>query len=334
MTPTAVADEGTFTRVSVVAPAPVYCGGSNRAGRSLVSDSLRVPAPDGRTLEVRIDGPADGEPLLYHHGTPGSAVRFDALVDAAGRRGLRTIRYSRPGYGESTPQPGRSVADAAADVTAILDALGYGAFLTIGWSGGGPHALATATLLGDRCRAVTSVAGVAPYDAEGLDWLDGMGAENVEEFGAAARGDDAVTDFLERAVQGMDQLTGAQVADEFGSLASPVDVAALDGPMAAYIAAEFRHAVAQGISGWRDDDLAICRAWGFDPADVSVPVAVWQGRADRMVPYAHGAWLAARLPSPRVHLFDDEGHITLVREPGRLLDDLLEMTQGPLGASG
>lgn len=299
-----------------------------------MSDRIRVTAPDGRALEVLSDGPVEGEPLLFHHGTPGAAVRFDALVDAAEQHGLRTICYSRPGFGESTPQPGRTVADAASDVAAILDALGCDSFTTIGWSGGGPHALATAALLGDRCRAAASVAGVAPYDAEGLDWLDGMGAENVQEFGAAARGADAVTDFLEPAVQGMDQLTGAQVADALGSLASPVDVAALDGPMAEYLAAEFRHAVAQGITGWRDDDLAICRAWGFDPADVSVPVAVWQGRADRMVPYAHGGWLAARLPSPRVHLFEDEGHITLVREPGRLLDDLLELAQGPLSDSG
>jgi pimeloyl-ACP methyl ester carboxylesterase len=104
--------------------------------------------------------------------------------------------------------------------------------------------------------------------------------------------------------------------------------------MADYMAAEFRHAAAQGVTGWRDDDLAFCRAWGFDPADISVPVAVWQGRADRMVPYAHGAWLAARLPSPRVHFYEDEGHITLIRDPGRVVDDLLAMAQGPLSGSG
>jgi pimeloyl-ACP methyl ester carboxylesterase len=287
-------------------------------------EDLAVPTPDGRTLEVIVDGPENGEPVVFHHGTPGAAVPFDALTAAAGRRGLRTVVYSRPGYGESTPQPGRTVADAASDVTTILDALGAESFLTLGWSGGGPHALATAMLLGGRCRTAASVAGVAPYDVDGLDWLDGMGEENLEEFGAAMRGPDALAGFLDTASKGMEHLTGPDVAQALGSLASPVDVAALDEPMAAYIAAEFRHAVAHGTDGWRDDDLAFCRPWGFDVADITVPVSVWQGRADRMVPYAHGGWLAARLSAARVHLFEDEGHISLMSDPDRVLDDLVE----------
>jgi pimeloyl-ACP methyl ester carboxylesterase len=287
-------------------------------------EDLAVPTPDGRTLEVIVDGPEDGEPVVFHHGTPGAAVPFDALTAAAGRRGLRTVVYSRPGYGESTPQPGRTVADAASDVTTILDALGAESFLTLGWSGGGPHALATAMLLGGRCRAAASVAGVAPYDVDGLDWLNGMGEENLEEFGAAMRGPDALTGFLDTASKGMEHLTGPDVAEALGSLASPVDVAALDEPMAAYIAAEFRHAVAHRTDGWRDDDLAFCRPWGFDVADITVPVSVWQGRADRMVPYAHGGWLAARLSAVRVHLFEDEGHISLMSDPDRVLGDLVE----------
>ena len=144
-----------------------------------------VPAAGGRQLEVLVSGPEDGLPLVFHEGTPGGLVAFPPMVTAAAERGLRTVMYARPGYGASTPQPGRRVADAAADVTAVLDALGAGDFVTAGWSGGGPHALACAALLPGRCRAAATIAGVAPRQADGLDWLAGMGEENLAEFAAA-----------------------------------------------------------------------------------------------------------------------------------------------------
>jgi pimeloyl-ACP methyl ester carboxylesterase len=122
--------------------------------------SVELQTPDGRSLELVVAGPS-GMPLVLHHGTPGAAVVFDRLVDTAGRHGLRTVVYARPGYGRSAPRPGRSVADAAADVTVVLDALGAAEFVTVGWSGGGPHALAAAALLPDRCRGAATIAGVA-----------------------------------------------------------------------------------------------------------------------------------------------------------------------------
>ena len=93
---------------------------------------LTVRAPDGRSLEVVVAGPADGLPLVYHHGTPGGAAVYPAMVRAATARGLRVVLYARPGYGKSTPRPGRSVADAAADVAAILAELGAHRFATAG----------------------------------------------------------------------------------------------------------------------------------------------------------------------------------------------------------
>src|SRR5262245_23756854 len=146
---------------------------------------MLVQLASGRTLEVAVAGPVDGLPLVFHYGTPSGPVPYAPIVDAAAQHGLRTVVYARPGYGESTPQPGRTVADATADTAAILDALGCDTFVTLGWSGGGPHALACAALLPDRCLAAGSLAGVAPYGAAGLDWQAGMGTENVEEFGAA-----------------------------------------------------------------------------------------------------------------------------------------------------
>src|SRR5215510_9653306 len=134
----------------------------------------------GREVEAVVTGAADGIPLVFHHGTPGAATELAQLQDPALACGLRTVVLSRPGYAGSTPRPGRSVADVVDDVVAVLDELGDERFLTLGWSGGGPHALACAALLPDRCAAAATLAGVAPYAAEGLRWLDGMGPENIE----------------------------------------------------------------------------------------------------------------------------------------------------------
>jgi len=253
----------------------------------------------------------DDQPLVFHWGTPGAAVWFEPLETAAARMGLRLVMYSRPGYAGSTPRPGRSVADAADDVAAVLDALGADSFVTLGWSGGGPHALACAALLPDRCLAATSLACVAPYAAEGLDWMAGMGAENIEEFSAALEGEEALNAALERMAKDLEAVQGGDVAAALGGLVSDVDKAALTGEFADTLAEAFRRSVSSGIAGWRDDDLAFTRSWGFDLDAIRRPVAVWQGGQDRMVPFSHGQWLASHIPTARVHLSPDEGHLSL-----------------------
>lgn len=235
-------------------------------------------------LEVLVDGPADGVPLVFHGGTPWAVAPYPALTTAATAQGLRTIMYSRPGYATSTARPGRTVADAATDTAAILDALGAGRFVTLGWSGGGPHALACAALLPDRCLAAATVAGIAPYDADGLDFLAGMGPENIAEFGAAVAGVAELTAYLDREAPTLADITGDQLADALGGLVPDVDKAALTGEIADGLATRFRRAVSTGIAGWRDDDLAFVRPWGFELATIGVPVSVWQGAQDLMVP--------------------------------------------------
>jgi pimeloyl-ACP methyl ester carboxylesterase len=290
-------------------------------------DRVILGAPDGRQLEVLLAGPPEGMPLVFHNGTPSGLVEFGPMTRAASARGLRMVLYSRPGYGGSTPQPGRIVADAAADVAAILDQIGAGQFLTAGASGGGPHALACAALLPGRCLAAASIAGVAPRDAPGLNWLGGMGPENIEEFTVAAGGEEPLTAFLEAAAAALRDVTAAQLADAMAGLASATDKAALTGEYAGYLASAFRAAVSTGIAGWRDDDLAFVRDWGFSvTADRLVPVAIWQGTEDRMVPYPHGQWLAAHVLGARAHLLPGEGHLTLTLTSfGEILDDLLDL---------
>ena len=286
---------------------------------------LDVATPDGRSLEVLLDGPEDGFPLVFHSGTPSAAAPFAFLSGAAAAFGLRTVSWSRPGYGNSDEQPGRSVADVTDDVTTVLTELGREEFVTLGWSGGGPHALACAALLPRTCRAAATLAGVAPVDASGLDWFDGMGEENHVEFGAALRGPEALTEYLSVAGAQIRSVTGDDVGKALGDLASDVDIAAITGELADYLAASFRHAVRNGISGWRDDDLAFARGWGFELASIDAPVAIWQGRHDRMVPYAHGAWLCDHIGTAQARLDDSEGHVSLVMQAPRIFADLAQL---------
>ena len=294
----------------------------------MTADTFTVYLADGRRLEVLAAGPDDGLPLVMHNGTPVGLVAYAPMVDAAARRGLRLVMCARPGYGDSTALPGRRVADVTGDVAAVLDELGAPRFVTVGSSGGGPHALACAARLPARCLAAATMAGVAPFTAEGLDWLDGMGAENVEEIGAATAGEAQLTSYLEAEAASLTTITGPEVADGLGDLISAADKAAATGEFADYLAASFRAAVRTGIAGWRDDDLAFASDWGFTMAEAGAgaPVAVWQGDQDMMVPWAHGNWLAVHIPGAVAHLLPGEGHLTLgITSFGAILDDLLAM---------
>jgi pimeloyl-ACP methyl ester carboxylesterase len=286
-----------------------------------------VQAIGGRQLEAVVSGPADGLTVVLHNGTPAGLMPAPAVAAAAAERGLRLVLYARPGYEGSTPDPGRRVRSAAADLAAVLDDLGAGEFVTVGWSGGGPHALACAALLPGRCLAAASMAGAAPHHADGLDWWHGMASENLAEFQAALAGPEALNGFLEPAARELASITGTDLAAGLGDLASAADKAAVTGEFADYLAASFRAAVAAGIAGWRDDDLAFVTDWGFTMADAGAgaPVAVWQGDQDMMVPWSHGQWLAAYIPGARAHLLPGEGHLTLVHAFGAILDDLLDL---------
>jgi pimeloyl-ACP methyl ester carboxylesterase len=286
-----------------------------------------VTLSDGRDIDLLLAGPADGVPLVMHEGTPQGLVLYPPTVQAAQDRNLRCVLVARPGYERSTPRPGRTVADVAADVAAVLDALGLDTFVTAGWSGGGPHALACAALLPGRCLGAASIAGAAPFHAPGLDFTAGMGPENVEEFAAAVRGPAALTELLDRDAAVFGAVTGAQVAAVLGDLIADADRAVLTGAYADHLAAGARAAVSTGIAGWRDDDLAFVADWGFSlTGEGKIPAAIWQGDQDRMVPFAHGQWLAANIPGARAHLLAGEGHLTMtVSALGRVLDDLLDL---------
>ena len=279
--------------------------------------------PDGRLVDVLLAGDPQGVPLLLHHGTPGDATIFADWHEPCLHRGLRLICASRPGYATSTRLAGRNIAQVAGDVSALLDRLGHDRFVTAGWSGGGPHALACAALLPGRCIAVATLAGVGPFAVDDLDFLADMGEENIAEFGAALSSETALRAWLEENAEPMRSVTGEMLADAFGGLAPLIDREVLVGGYATTLAAAFRRALAAGFDGWIDDDGAFTQHWGFELGAIRAPVTVWQGDLDLMVPLAHGRWLVQHIPHARSCMVPGQGHISLVtRYRDEVLDDL------------
>lgn len=280
--------------------------------------------PDGRTLDYTLTGPDGGTVLAFHHGTPGGSVQLASLQEAAAARGLRLLTWARAGYGESSRRPGRDVASEVDDVVALLDHVGADQCLVAGWSGGGPHALACGALIPDRVRAVLCISGVAPYDADGLDFLAGMGQDNLDEFDAALRGEPELRAWMAPQCEALATITPGDIAAQLDSILPPVDKAVLTGDFAEYLAHGFHEAVRHGPDGWIDDDLAFTAPWGFDLAAIAVPTIVWQGSEDLMVPFAHGQWLAAHVPGVTAHLEQGEGHVSIgVGAMDAMLDELV-----------
>jgi pimeloyl-ACP methyl ester carboxylesterase len=269
-----------------------------------------IELKDGRALDIQDTG-GDGDVLLFHHGTPGSLTQLADMVDAASRHGLRLVTYSRAGYGGSSPHPGRSVAAVVDDMEQVLDHLGADRCVTAGWSGGGPHALAMAALLPARTAGALLIASVAPYEAEGLDFMDGMGEANVEEFGAAVAGEPQLRANLEMQAAGLRDADGAGVVEALATVLPEVDRAVLTDEFGDWLAANIREGLRNGIEGWLADDLAFARPWGFDLGSVQVPTMLWQGSEDLMVPFAHGVWLADHVAGVTPHLLRGEGHLSI-----------------------
>jgi pimeloyl-ACP methyl ester carboxylesterase len=264
-------------------------------------------------LAYALWGDPDGFPILALHGTPGCRLERWPDEDLFVRLGVCVVTHDRAGYGRSTRRPGRRVADEVADVAALADALGYERFGVTGGSGGGPHALACAALLPQRVVRATCVVGIAPLGDPGLDrdaWLAGMDPENVKEFGWAEAGEAVLTGELEAEYARMKERVAVDPSLILANFdLSESDQAELKRPekMQIFRESTFEHS-ANGVSGWVDDDLAFLQPWGFDVAQITIPVLVVYGSSDVLVPAAHGEWLAAHVPGCVVKV-DDAGHL-------------------------
>jgi pimeloyl-ACP methyl ester carboxylesterase len=281
--------------------------------------------PDGRTLAFAQWGVLDGFPVFSLHGTPGSRLSHHPDETVYEQAGVRLITYDRPGYGQSTRHPGRRVADAAADVATIADALGVTRFAVFGGSGGAPHALACGALLADRVTRCASVVGPAPYGDGGLpreQWFKEMVSGNVKEFGWALEGEETLRRELEPDVQDLLRSLDSGTEDALGEdyKLSEQDAAVMQrSDVRSMLTAATREGVGRTIDGFVDDDLAFTQPWGFDPGAITVPAAVWYGPHDTLVPAGHGEWLGRAIPHASVVLLDG-GHFAIYDRMGDLLD--------------
>jgi pimeloyl-ACP methyl ester carboxylesterase len=283
--------------------------------------ALAFQSTDGRSIEVFTAGPVRGPTVVFHQGAPARGLPPGVLCDALVGSGHRVVSVTRPGYGASTRRVGRSVADVAGDVTTVLDALGVDTFATVGWSGGGPHALATAALLRNRCLGAGVVCGVAPYGLAELDFIDGMNEGNIAEFTAAPKGEAALRQVTSMIGPHVRALTVEGVRASMDALPSSI----LDAVTDTYldeVLGSITSALADGDDGWVDDDIAFVSPWGFEPGAITCPVHIWHGRLDVHAPVAHARYLASVIPRAQLHLSDVE-HLALLAMEAQNIGDAI-----------
>lgn len=276
--------------------------------------SHRVTTPDGRVLAVDDHGPLDGPIVIAHHGTPSCRLDVPAGPVVVREIGVRVITFDRPGYGLSTNLPGRTVSDAAANVRAITEALGIERFATIGVSGGGPHALATAALLGDRVTRVCVSVGLGPVEDPDFDIRADMVPETLEEISAARSGPEALRAYVEEHADpttGLDPWLERLPPSDREVLARP-EVRALEQA----IATEWQRV---SIDGWVEDSLAFfARPWRFSVAEVSQPTHLLYGQDDVLVPVSHGRALSRLIAGSELLTIAGGGHWLVDHEAAAL----------------
>lgn len=259
-----------------------------------------ISTPDGRPLRVYDTGDSansSGPALMWFHGTPQTGETLPPLIPELAKRGIRCVSYDRPGYRDTPARPRTAVAAAVADAEAVADALGLGVFATMGLSSGGAYALACAALLTGRVTAVVTVASPAPIDAAGLDWFAGMGPAATARMNSGVRGREAVETHLRSVGFASDVPTRSDYVALIGEWGCLSELS--------------QKAMATGFRGAVDDVLTMVAPWGFALADVTAPVLVVHGTADRIVPPPHAEWLAQQLATAELRLRPGDGHVAV-----------------------
>jgi pimeloyl-ACP methyl ester carboxylesterase len=291
----------------------------------------QIGVSDGRRVTIDCSGDPKGFPVFLLHGTPGSRSGPLPRASLLYQLGVRLISYDRPGYGDSDRHEGRNVAAAAWDVLDIADRLGLDTFGVVGRSGGGPHALACAAFIGEvRLRGVAVLVGLAPSNATGLDWFEGMADSNVDEYTLAALDDAAavVADLTRRA---------NEIRRDPGSLLNELEKEmpeddrriAFDVGIRPHLIETYREAMKNGPYGWIDDVLAFRSPWGFDLSKITTPVRLWHGDQDVFCPIAHSRWMADQIPSADIEVGLGAAHFSAMEILPKVLAQLKEDSLRP-----
>ena len=262
---------------------------------------------DGRDFDYISNDSQSEVGILFHHGTPGECTGWQKWFSELA--GIKAVAASRPGYGLSDRRRARTVASDIEDQSQLLEFLDINKFVSIGWSGGGPHAINMTRH--PKCVGAITLAGVGEWGNKDLNFLEGMGPENHEEFGAALNGEADIENWMQKNYPGFANVQGSDLIESFGGLIGDADKRALTPEVAEVDAKSFRRALSKGYYGWLDDDLAFVQSFGFDLSQVTKPVLVWQGDDDFMVPRAHSEWLAKHIPTAKLNFVPGHGHISL-----------------------
>ena len=271
----------------------------------------RLTLPDGRALSYAEFGAPDGAAVLYCHGFPGSRLEAAFAHGIAASLGARLIAADRPGMGGSDASPGRSVLDWPDDVHVLFEHLGLETFSVLGVSGGTPYALACAYRLAARVRASAVVSGVAPPDALAATSpasAAGIGLRLARRFPWARAPVCGLLGLAARHASPMLMtLVGAKACARDRRVLAIADFRQT-------LATSLREAFTNGAAGAITEIRLLCEPWGFDLGDVRVPVRLWHGEDDRVVPPAMGAYLERALRDCRATYVPEHGHYSLVHD--------------------
>ena len=278
---------------------------------------VRVAA--NRDVTVDVCGAPSGTPIFLFHGTPGSRRGPRPRTSILYRLGVRLISYDRPGYGLSGRHMGRTVADAVGDVAAIADWLELPEFGVVGRSGGGPHALACAALLGGRVSSAAVLVGLAPADAKDLGWYEGMAASNVREFNNAEGGRPAALASLAAHAERVRADPEVLLRSLRPELAGPDRRIVDDVAIRKLLTDTYEEALRDGSDGWIDDVLALRSPWGFRLSAIDQPVLLWHGAKDGFSPVTHAYWLAEQIRTSVIEVEPECAHFGAVETLPRAL---------------
>ena len=275
-----------------------------------------IKMPDGRTVGFADYGTPDQTPVLWCHGGPGCRFEPGYVSSDAARAGLRLVGIDRPGYGQATPWPGHTIGGWVPDALAVADHLDIDRFVAVGCSTGGAYALALASL-SDRVLGVVACCAVtdmrwAPGKAMNRSCHPVWNAPNREAalgIVAAAFGED-----------------GGKMAVESGNgdLAEADKALFADPEYLRYWYGMVPEMFVHGVAGYTDDRLADGQGWhDFDVAAITCPVVVLHGGSDTFIPVANAHHTAAIVPGATLRIFDDHGHLSIVREVVGIVGQML-----------